>query len=166
MNIRRYRKRFFRQDNAGCYHSTATIASVPAIEKETGVQIAQVAFSDPQGGKGPADRMAATIKGHISRYVNEGNNVTNAREMEEAVLSHGGLPGIRVVTLERIGEPETVGAQQKITGVSKLNNFNFSSGEMKAWQAFGIGPGKNITLEGIKGNRCILLVSDAIFNSF
>ena len=37
---------------------------------------------------------------------------------------------------------------------------------MKAWQAFGIGPGKNITLEGIKGNRCILLVSDAIFNSF
>ena len=159
-------KAFFRQDNAGCYHSTATIASVPAIEKETGVQIAQIAFSDPQGGKGPADRMAATIKGHISRYVNEGNNVTNAREMEEAVLSHGGLPGIRVVTLERIGEPETVGAQQKITGVSKLNNFNFSSGEMKAWQAFGIGPGKNITLEGIKGNRCILLVSDAIFNSF
>ena len=110
--------------------------------------------------------MAATIKGHISRYVNEGDNVTNAREMEEAVLSHGGLPGIRVVTLERIGEPETVGAQQKITGVSKLNNFNFSSGEMKAWQPFGIGPGKNITLEGIKGNRCILLVSDAIFNSF
>ena len=54
--------------------------------------------------------MAATIKGHISRYVNEGNNVTNAREMEEAVLSHGGLPGIRVVTLECIGEPETVGA--------------------------------------------------------
>ena len=98
-------KAFFRQDNAGCYHSTATIASVPAIEKETGVQIAQVAFSDPQGGKGPADRMAATIKGHISRYVNEGNNVTNAREMEDAVLSHGGLPGIRVVTLERIGEP-------------------------------------------------------------
>ena len=33
-------KAFFRQDNAGCYHSTATIASVPAIEKETGVQIA------------------------------------------------------------------------------------------------------------------------------
>jgi len=110
--------------------------------------------------------MAATIKGHISRYVNEGNNVTNAREMEEAVLSHGGLPGIRVVTLERIGEPETVGAQQKITGVSKLNNFNFSSGEMKAWQAFDIGPGKNITLEGTNGNHCILLVSDAILNSF
>ena len=44
------KKAFFCQDNAGCYHSTATIASVPAIEKETGVQIAQVAFSDLQGG--------------------------------------------------------------------------------------------------------------------
>ena len=50
--------------------------------------------------------------------------------------------------------------------LANLTTFIFSSGEMKAWQAFGIGPGKNITLEGIKGNRCILLVSDAIFNSF
>ena len=59
---------------------------------------------------------------------------------------------------------KTVGAQQKITGVSKLNNFNFSSGEMKAWQAFDIGPGKNITLEGTNRNHCILLVSDVILN--
>ena len=59
-------KAFFRQDNAGCYHSAVTIMSVPAIEKATGVKVAEVSFSDPQGGKGPADRMAATIKGHIT----------------------------------------------------------------------------------------------------
>ena len=54
---------FFRQDiNAGCYHSTYTILSVPTIEKEVGIRVAEIGFSDPQGGKGPADRMAATIK--------------------------------------------------------------------------------------------------------
>ncbi|CAH3117617.1 unnamed protein product [Porites lobata] len=101
------------------------------------------------GGKGPADRMAATIKGHITRFINEGNNVTNAKEMENAILSHGGLPGIRVVMLDSLGEPETVPAtQQKITGISKLNNFRFYPDGMRVWQAFDIGPGKCISLEG------------------
>lgn len=156
------KKAFFRQDNAGCYHSTATIVSVPEIAKASGVQVAEVCFSDPQGGKGPADRMAATIKGHITRFVNEGNNVTNAKEMEMAVLSYGGLPGIRVAVLDRLGEPETAGPQQKITGISKLNNFSFSPGEVKVWQAFDIGPGKNVRLEGTNGNpyfvRCMLFI--------
>ena len=125
--------------------------SVPAIEKATGVKVAEVSFSDPQDGKGRADRMAATIKGHITRFVNEGNNVTNAKEMEKAVLSHDGLPGIRVAVLDRLGESGSTAPQQKITGVSKLNNFSFCSGGAKMWQAFGIGPGKDINLEAANG---------------
>lgn len=152
------RKAFFRQDNAGCYHSTATIASVPAIMRETGIRISEVCFSDPQGGKGPADRMAATIKGHITRFLNEGNNVTNAKEMEKAVLSHGGFSGIRVAVLDRLGETEGVGPQQKITGISKLNNFSFSPGGVKVWQAFGIGPGKFIGLEAANGTLTFCFV--------
>ena len=148
---------FFRQDNAGCYHSTYTILSVPTIEKEAGIRVAEIGFSDPQGGKGPADRMAATIKGHITRFINEGNNVTNAKEMENAILSHGGLPGIRVVMLDSLGEPETVPAtQQKITGISKLNNFRFYPGGMRVWQAFDIGPGKCISLEGTNGRPYVI----------
>ena len=144
-------KAFFRQDNAGCYHSTYTVLSVPTIEKETGIGVTEIGFSDPQGGKGPADRMAATIKGHITRFINEGNNVTNAKEMEKAILSHGGIPGIRVVTLDCLGEPETVPSQQKIAGISKLNNFRFYPGGVRVWQAFDIGPGKTISLEEANG---------------
>ena len=144
-------KVFFRQDNAGCYHSTATILSVPAIEKATGLQVAEVGFSDPQGGKGLADRMAATVKGHITRFVNEGNNVTNAKEMEKAILSHGGLPGIRVAVLDSLGETDVTGPQQKIAGISKLNNFRFSPGRVKVRQAFDIGPRKDIRLEETNG---------------
>ena len=99
---------FFRQDNAGCFHSTYTIFSASTIKKEVGIRVAEIGFSDPLGGKGPTDRMAATTKGHITRFINEGNNVTYAKEMENAILSHGGLPGIRVVMLDSLREPETV----------------------------------------------------------
>ena len=64
--------------------------------------------------------------------------------------------------LDRLWEPETAGSQQKITGISKLNNFSFSPGEVKVWQAFDIGPGKNVRLEGTNGNpyfvRCMLFI--------
>ena len=50
-----------------CYHSTYNILRVPTIEKEAGIRVAEIGLSGPQGGKGPADRMAATIKGHITR---------------------------------------------------------------------------------------------------
>ena len=157
-------KAFFRQDNAGCYHSTVTIASVPAIEKESGIQVVEVSFSDPQGGKGPADRMAATIKSHIIRFVNEGNDVTNAKEMEKAVLSHGGLPGIRVASLDFLGEHENPGLRQKIPGISKLNNFKFCDGGVQVWQAYDIGPGKNLRLEGTDGKPYAL--SGSVVSSF
>ena len=127
--ISEVKKAFFGQDNAGCYHSTATILSAPAIERESEVQVIEVGFSDPQGGKGLADRMAATVKGHISRFLNEGNNVTNVKEMEKAILTHGGLPGIWVAVIDRLDEKETLGPQQKIARISKLNNFSFSAGE-------------------------------------
>ena len=93
----------------------------------------------------------ATIKGHITRFANEGNNVPNAKEMEKAVLSHGGLPWTRVAVLDRLGESGSTAPQQKITGISKLNNFSFCPGGAKMWQALGIGHGKDINLEVANG---------------
>ena len=87
---------FYRQDNAGCYHCANTILACPVIGKSTGIQVSRLDFSDPQGGKGPADRLAATCKSHIRIYINEGHNVTKAEEMQEALLSHGGVNGVRV----------------------------------------------------------------------
>lgn len=59
-------KAFFRQDNAGCYHSSATLLACPSIE------------------------------GHIRMYINEGHDVTNAEQMKAALLSYGGVEGVRV----------------------------------------------------------------------
>ena len=144
------REAFFRQDNAGCYHSTTTILACPLIEKTTNIKISRVDFSDPQGGKGAADRLAATCKNHIRMYVNEGNNVTTAAEMEAALLSHGGVDGVRVVVIPRI-QDVTVGQAEKIPGISKLNNFVFKNGRIRAWRAYGIGRGQIIKSRSAQG---------------
>lgn len=58
---------YLRQDNAGCYHNALVIAAYRLMEKETGIKVQRVDFNDPQGGKGPCDRKAATIKAHVRR---------------------------------------------------------------------------------------------------
>ena len=73
-----------------------------------------IGFSDPQGGKGPADRMAATIKGHITRFINEENNVTNAKEMGNNSIPWG-LPGIRVVMLDSLLHRRLVASVNRTT---------------------------------------------------
>lgn len=139
-------KAYFRQDNAGCYHSSRTILACQEISSSTGVQVARVDFSDPQGGKGAADRLAATCKGHVRAFINEGHDVCTAKELENALLSHGGLEGVRVVSFDAI--TETQDESQTIAGITKLNNFEFSSADtVTCWRAYCIGRGKTITVE-------------------
>ena len=45
---------YFRQDNAGCYHSVAMLSSCPQISLRTGIHIKRVDFSDPQEARAPA----------------------------------------------------------------------------------------------------------------
>ena len=68
---------YYKQDNAGCYRSGYTIVSVKYASDIAGVAVERNDFSDPQGGKGMCNRQAATIKGDIGRYVNEGNDLSS-----------------------------------------------------------------------------------------
>ena len=146
---------YFRQDNAGCYHCASTVLACPSIEKSTGIKVARFDFSDPQGGKGPCDRLAATCKSHIRLYINEGHDVTNAEDMKTALLSHGGVTGVRVAVLSVVEGQEIAQQQQKIPGVSKLNNFQYRDGHLLAWRAYGIGVGKRV-VDKITGDVTII----------
>ena len=139
-------KVYFRQDNAGCYHSSSTILSCPFVSVSTGIQIECIDFSDPQGGIGAADRLAATCKAHIRVFINEGNDVTSVEQLKNALLSSGGIDGVRVVSLESIDELPVVEENKRIPAISKLNNFVFSTGRVISWRAYGIGCGKEIQL--------------------
>ena len=124
-------KACFRQDNAGCYHSSATILACPVVSSSTGVQIRRIDFSDLQGGKGAADRLAATCKAHVRIFVNEGHDVTNATQLKDALVSHGGIDGVRVACLDAITTASPISEPAKIHNVSKLNNFEFTEGGLK-----------------------------------
>lgn len=62
---------FLRQDNAGCCHSITVLAAYRLMKEATDIKVERVYFTDPQGGKGPCDRRAATIKAHVLRYIND-----------------------------------------------------------------------------------------------
>lgn len=134
---------YFQQDNAGCYHSATTIVAIPAIQLSSGVSVLAVEFSDPQGGKGPANHMLATCKNHIGWYFNQGHDVTTVEQMKEAILSHGGVEGVVVVDVAI----QEMSEKRKITGINKLNNFGYREGVLGR-RAYRIGTGSLITISG------------------
>ena len=96
----------------------------------TGITVSRIDFSDPQGGKGPSDRKAATIKGHVRRFVNEGHDVQTSKDLETTILSAGGLPGIRVVRVDSLGIEESA---IKWDGISLINNLQYTGTSITVW---------------------------------
>ncbi|KAK3740137.1 hypothetical protein QZH41_007572 [Actinostola sp. cb2023] len=73
--------------------------------------------------------------------------VTSAEEMRDALLSHGGIEGVRVAALLRLDETFTAFLQpQKIPGISKLHNFWFEDEDLHATRAYKIGHRKKFVL--------------------
>ena len=109
------------------------------ISASTGVKIHRIDFCDPQGGKGAADRLAATCKSHVRLFINEGNDVTIAHQLKDALLSHGGIDEVRVAAMETI--EVLVEDSRKIPTISKLNNFAFHDDSITVWRAYNLRSG-------------------------
>ena len=77
---------YFRQDNAGCYHSASTLLVIPQLAKKYGINV-RLDFSDPQGGKGSCDRKAAAVKNHMRIYLNSGRDVETPGQMKNTIVS-------------------------------------------------------------------------------
>ena len=141
---------FFRQDNAGCYHNSTMLAACRSMEAVTGIAVSRVDFSVPQGGKGPCDRKAATIKAHVRSFVNEGNDVQTPKDLETAMLSAGGLSGIRVALFDSLGIKD---GHIKWDGISLINNLQYTGQRITVWRSYDIGSGKIIDTQLPKGRR-------------
>ena len=142
-------KVYCKQDNASCYHCGSTVGSKSS--NHAGVKVERFDFSDPQGGKGEADRQAATIKGHINVYLNEGHDVNNAAQMKEAIESNGGIPGV-IVKYVKFPEASPDKIMVKWDGISALNNFQFEERGIRVWKAYKIGPGKLVPWKDIQSD--------------
>ena len=138
---------YFRQDNAGCYHCTTTLLSVKKITQETGIAIREIDFCDLQGGKRVCDRKAATIKGQMRIYGNEGHNIEDATQMKTAIESSNRLSDL--VTVVGSVPPRIDNGENTWQGVSLLNNFEITDAEVRVWRAYGIGTGKLLKSENL-----------------
>lgn len=145
---------YLRRDNAGCYHSAALLAGLRLLT-DTGIKICRVDFSDPQGGKGPCDRKAATIKAHVRRFINEGHDVTSAEDLREAMLSYGGINGVRVCLAQTSSSQALPTVKWK--GISTLNNFSYDDDSCTVWKAYSTGAGKIIPWSELSGEFAMFL---------
>lgn len=136
-------KAYLRSDNAGCYHNGPLLLSLKEVGERTGVKPVRYDFSDPQAGKDICDRKAASMKAHIKRWVNEKHNVLSAEDMKTALESHGGIKGCRAAVVEVDGTKET-NSDNKIQGISLLNNFKYEKSGIRVWKAYDIGRGRLI----------------------
>lgn len=155
---------FLRQDNAGCYHSVALLTACRHL-KESGIKIERVDFSDPQGGKGPCDRKAATIKSHVRRYLNEGNDVTTPEQLYNAMTSNGGISGVRVVLLDNANMTVSM-AECNLKGVNSLNNFRYKEERnLVVWKSYNIGDGKEVPWSSVE-SKLFYAIHSTCENSF
>ena len=102
-------------------------------------------FSDPQGGKGPCDRKAASLKSHMRVHLNQGSNIETSKEMVDAIQSSGGVPGVDATLCGSL-QNQQLSLNVKIPGVSLISNIEYNDGSLTVWKAYGIGPGKCIPL--------------------
>ena len=137
---------YYKQDNAGCYHSRNSIISAKLAGDAVGMAVVRNHFADPQGGKGVCDRKAATIKGDVGRYVNKGN-VINALQLKTAIESGQGTTRVKASYVA--AKPSST-FNIKWDGISLLNNFEYDETGVRVWRAFNVGSGKVVPWENVR----------------
>ena len=136
---------FLRSDNAGCYHNAYLILSLPSLGERVGIRIFRYDFSNPQAGKDVCDRRIATLKSHMRRFINEGNDINTANDMKVAIESYGGVKGC-YATVAEIQDSFQSMTKHSMTGIQALNNFLFESAGLRAWKAYNLGTGRFFSL--------------------
>ena len=136
---------FLRSDNAGCYHNAYLILSLPSLGERVGIRIFRYDFSNPQTGGDVCDHRKATLKSHMRRFINEGNDINTANDMKVAIESYGGVKGC-YATVAEIQDSFQSMTKHSMTGIQALNNFLFESAGLRAWKAYNVGTGRFFSL--------------------
>ena len=135
-------KASLRSDEAGCYHNNFIIAALKDVSKRVGIEVERYDFSEPQHGKDLCDRILCPLKASIRKFCNEGNDITTAAEMRNALKERpvkGTTASVNIVNTKA-----NVLEVKRIQRFSALHNFCFEDNGVRVWKAYGIGDGKLI----------------------
>ncbi|XP_071144033.1 uncharacterized protein [Mytilus edulis] len=131
---------YIRSDNAGCYHALPLMGYLWKFRNELSLDVKQYDFSEAQSGKDLCDSRTGTCRLHMLNYINEGNDITNGKQMKEALESHGGIKNtyISVVNVSCETQPLLCGTIKNFQ-ITQFNNFKFDDEGMRVYKAYGIG---------------------------
>ena len=152
--------------------------SITNLFKETGVLICRFDFSEAQAGKSACDRMSATVKGNIRRYVNEGNDCENSLQFIQAAKT----TSFTTIIAGRLTYNHMSEQKMQWSGIKKFNNIKYELNDnphnyrhsatnktlrATVWRAFGIGVGKEYELEQkIVNIDCIETIDEHVDNEW
>ena len=63
-----------------------------------GVSMKRLDFPDPQGGREPCDRKAASLESHMRVHLNQGSNIETSKQIVDAIQSSESLNGVMAFT--------------------------------------------------------------------
>ena len=96
-------------------------------------------FKDPQCGKGPSDKKAASLKSHMRVHLNQGSNIETPKEIVDAIQSSGDVPRVDVTLCSSL-KNQNPSLNVKIAGVSLISNAQYNDESVMVWGEYGIGP--------------------------
>lgn len=89
------------------------------------------------------------MRGKIRQCVSNGKNVVCASDMKSAIDDYGGVSGCQAAHVEITNTLDDHRATGLIKGISKISNIEFQENmQITMWKAYGIGQGRNISVQG------------------
>ncbi|CAG2252655.1 unnamed protein product [Mytilus edulis] len=158
---------FLRSDNAGCYHCGNLWFSIPFISERTvfseGVYIKRYDFSEAQSGKSYCNAKIAHKRGKSDSAFQMEKNVVCASDINSAIDDYGGVSGWQAAHVEITNTLDDHRATGLIKGIS---NIEFQENmQITMWKAYGIGQGRNISVQGQMNSQDERLVEGSIKQS-
>ncbi|VDI38611.1 Hypothetical predicted protein [Mytilus galloprovincialis] len=134
---------FLRSDNAGCYHCGNLWIALNCISQQTGIKIKRYDYSEAQSGKSYCDAKIAHLRQKIRMYVANGNNVTTAEEMKQAIDEGLGVAGCQVAVVDvNADQSELQKVKHKWSGINSITNLEVHEHSITQYKAYNIGNGK------------------------
>ena len=78
-------------------------------------------------------------------HLDEGHDIETPEQMNEVILSSGGVPSLSVTLAQSVTTADT--STPKPHGVSKCSNVAYCKEGLRVWRAYNVGPGKVISVQ-------------------
>ena len=136
-----------KSDNAGCYHNEVLFSwKAHWPHRVSGMRFLESIFNERQAGKNQLDQDSATANCQMNYYIDQGQNIETAEEMNKTLRTATALCGFNSCVV-KVQEKKAYQKQNNIKDISKVHFVKYINGEnvkMKyhVRQYYGIGEAK------------------------